>query len=158
MENGRSKHVHFFLNSVTAAVKRKHESVKVHLKKLKFTVNITRYMFTYKTKRKFKIGQLNETAMFQSPALIDILVKHSKKNNQGKEWCQNDGAFEYKVNWKNVDWETWQSPSSLNCPDLIQAFYALLVQIDSETESLVKHEGHEAKKTERMKIIEERLK
>jgi hypothetical protein len=55
--------------------------------------------------------------------------------------------------WKNVDWETYQSPSSLDCPDLIQAFDALLVQIDSETERLMKHE---AKKTERMKIIEER--
>jgi hypothetical protein len=41
----------------------------------------------------------------------------------------------------------------LDCPDLIQAFDALLVQIDSETERLMKHE---AKKTERMKIIEER--
>jgi hypothetical protein len=40
----------------------------------------------------------------------------------------------------------------LDCPDLIQAFDALLVQMDSETERLMKHE---AKKTERMKIIED---
>jgi hypothetical protein len=41
----------------------------------------------------------------------------------------------------------------LDCPDLIQAYDALLLGIDRETERLM---AHEAKKIENMKILDER--
>jgi hypothetical protein len=41
----------------------------------------------------------------------------------------------------------------LDCPDLIQALDSLLLRINMETARLM---AHEAKKIEKMKIIEER--
>lgn len=56
--------------------------------------------------------------------------------------------------WKNgFRIPCWRSPCTLDCPELIEAYDALLLGIDRETERLMEHE---AKKIANMKIIDER--
>ncbi|EFX80751.1 hypothetical protein DAPPUDRAFT_318343 [Daphnia pulex] len=54
---------------------------------------------------------------------------------------ERNGAFEYKVVWKNCfRLPCWRSPSTLDCPDLIQAFDSLLLRINMETARLMAHQ------------------